>query len=894
MKKCSRMMAVILCLSIVFCTFGFISVSATDSIVTEKDYEPINPNAIFMAYDNNAKLAVRLSWVNPKAGTLKEVKVYGDSTYGENKFDTLIDTVSAPTPGAVSVYDVTKMGDAELEQGKYYTYRLVYVFDDRQTDVYVSSIATTKWNPRFLRNNTDTQSQVYITGSQAYNMPGWTQKIVKDGNEEYLKLSANVDSANGWGNISLVIGNKDGKITKGTEYNVKITYKSDSDINWGSFAFKQSENWTDVTQKITSDGNGVSIAYSGVKSFYNLCIKSIEVYTIPAEGETETLVDSYSSEMYTNKPGQPVNVATSLKDGDLSFDITQTQSWWFKDSTVSGLDQAVAYYNIYEVIDGERALRARLAGQNKGTYPVTLYNISDGKHTYEVTSAIESGLESEAKTVSVSGISYEPKNVMANQQTSDGAVGVNVSWINPTSATLNKVSIYDVNTTDGTESLLSDEIDKTPGKTVKYTHTGLTAGDIKTYRIQFDYTNRKSVEVYTSAVANTGEVKKIVTNESNMLYGAIFNSSTGTSISGMTNRLVTEGNNHYVEIKANVTDNTTEKPNFYITPNGIMKGWYKLTFKARSKTALEFDISLNGVNWVRDSTTIKSVPASRDWQTLSYNFSVPEKGNSMVMIFKDTVEGLDIDDIKIEPLSGADQVSAEQNFENIGLSSGDAFPEKVGGAMAIPSTSAATMIISDSSSWWSGEADFKDNTNRTVSHYKIYEDVNGIRTLRAELIKPNINTAVPSIKLKGLTNGKLYTYYVTCEDDKGVLESEPITVTVTPQGSIDVSEFALKDNAGTATAIKAGQTYSVSVDVENNTEKSAYVQMLAAVYDNGALKAIYQTNSDTVDAGGKKTIEIEDVQIPSDVSDKAELKCFVWNGLNSLKPLRGAKTFQTK
>lgn len=204
------------------------------------------------------------------------------------------------------------------------------------------------------------------------------------------------------------------------------------------------------------------------------------------------------------------------------------------------------------------------------------------------------------------------------------------------------------------------------------------------------------------------------------------------------------------------------------------------------------------------------------------------------------------------------------------------------------------MVISPSSSWWHAAEDFNDNIARTANYYNIYEDINGIKVLRAKLNRPTLNSGVPAITLKGLTNGKTYTYYVTCADHTGVLESEPITVTVTPQGSIDVSEFALKNNGEAATTIAAGQTYSVSVDVENSTEKSADVQMIAAVYDNGALKAIYQASPDTVDVDGKKTVEINNVQIPSDASDKAELKCFVWNGLNSLKPLRGAKTFQTK
>ena len=465
----------------------FVSADASYSA----DYEPINPNAIFMAYDNNAKLAVRLSWVNPKADTLKEVKIYGDSTYGENKFDTLIDTVSDPTPGAVSVYDVKQIGGADLEQGKYYTYRLVYEFDDRQTEIYVSSIATKNWCPRFLRGSTDNQSQVYITGSQSFNMPGWTQKIVKDGNDEYLNLSANVDSANGWGNISLVIGNKDGKITKGTDYNVKITYKSDSDINWGSFAFKQSENWTDVTQKITSDGNGVSIAYSGVKSFYNLCIKSVEVYNTA----DNSLVDSYDCSIY-NKTPQPVSgIVAGTSGNDVNFAIAASPSWWWNDGD-DKYQHLANYYNIYEVIDDKKVFRATFVRQGLTTTSIEgmLHNVSVGTHKYAVTCSDDTGLESEPVETTAEVVDvHELSNLSAKPyRISSYAVGMDVSWTNPVADTLSKVTLYRVDT-DG-DTLIHEYTNPESAETVTYKDANLETNKNYSYKVVCSFTDHSDVE----------------------------------------------------------------------------------------------------------------------------------------------------------------------------------------------------------------------------------------------------------------------------------------------------------------------------------------------------------------------------------------------------------------
>lgn len=898
MRKVKRLMAIILCLSLVFCTLGFVSVSASDSAASETDYEPGNPNAIFENFTENsiAKAAIRLSWVNPKASTLEKVEIYGDNTYGANKFDTLIGTVSNPTPGAVSDYVVKSLGSADLVHKNHYTYRLVYVFEDKQTEVYVSSKAVTNYLDRPLRAAADkTRSAVTIAASMD-NMPGITQQFVKDADGTYfVKLSANVSATNtSYRYLKFFIGGSN--VTKAnTKYNVTFKYKSDSDFILGVFDFKKNTSWTDITKEVTTNANGVAIFTADwVSSFYNLCIKSVKIETIPGENETATVVDSYDCSVNNIMPEKVGNITTTLTNNDLSFNIGASDSWWWATGN-DGIGHVANYYNIYEVIGGEKFLRARLARNEMSTtnIPVTLHNVSDGSHTYEITCSTESGLESEAKTVSVTVLPYEPKNVTAIRKSGAGTAGINVSWINPVTTTLSKVSIYEVDTATGTETLLSGEggLDKTPGKTVKYAHDNLTASSAHTYRVQFDYTDHKSVEVYTSAIVATGEMRNMITNANSKQF-CIFNSNTTTSNPGTINKVIADGNNHYLDFRSNIAD-SSESAWIYIMLNSSMEGntKYTLSFKAKSVAEEKFNVHVGTQSGNQRATDVV-IPESDKWTEVTSTISAPWTPDSLFLEFKDTVEGLCIDDVKFYKTSAAKTVLMQQDFEKIGLKSNAAFPEKVGGVLANSSAGAATMTISPSNSWNVQADGFNENIARTAIYYNIYEDVNGIKVLRAKLIRAAFNDSIPNVTLKGLTNGKTYTYYVTCEDDKGVLESEPCTVTVTPQGGLVVSDFALKDaESSTATTIAAGKTYSVSVKVDNSTGRPTGAQMLVAVYNGSELINAYTSTAENVGGSDSKTLEIKNIAIPENAGDKTELKCFVWDNLTSLTPLCDATPY---
>ena len=893
MKNVRRLLAIILCVSVVFCSFGLVSVSASGGTFTQSDYEPGSPSVIYGLFSNNGtKAMLRLSWINPKADTLQSIKIYRGIE--------LITTISNPTPGEVVEYTDKGTDDAGLTSGSFYTYRLVYNFSDRQTEVQLTEKAVAGYNEYVLRksNSSTKKSKVYVAGSTD-NMPGYSHKIVnEDGG--YLQMSANVSADNtAWKRLLFAIGDLN-TTTASTNYDVKITYKSDSDFNLGAFDFKKNTNWTELTKQVTSNTKGEIILYTDwVNSFYNLCIKSVEVYTIPAEGNEATMVDSWDCSIYNKKPEAVGNISTTLVNNNLTFDIRSSKSWWWNNGN-DGNAHVVNYYNIYEVIGGERFLRAQLCRTVDTQTNVTgvLKNVSDGKHVYEITCSDFIGLESPAKTVSVTVMPYEPKNVTAIQQTAKGTdVGINVSWINPVATTLSKVSVYELDTATGEETLLSDKLDITPGKTVKYTDTGLTSNSTHTYRVQFDFTDHKSVEAYTSAMAANGVRRHIITNINNKVFSVLYD-GTFSSVPGVVNKVTADGSNHYLDFRANIDAASNERAPIFITLDSAMDGssTYTLSFKVKSENTENFDVYTGTFEDGNRKVTDYEIPASDNWTTVSCDVFAPWRAGSLFIVFKDTVEGLCIDDIKFTKKNDESTVLASKDFEDLGLKTPTAteptFPMPAGGATAVAADGAATLHIAPTVSWWHAATDFKENFARTANCYNIYEDVNGIKVLRAKLTKPGVSDAIPSVKLSNLTNGKEYTYYVTSETNDGVVESEPITVKVTPQGSITVSEFALKGADGNPAAnIAPGGVYSASVTVGNTTDKAVPAQMIVAVYDGNELKAAYLATAKNVETGAQETIIVENVTIPNDASDNVSLRCFLWDNLNTLTPLRDKATF---
>lgn len=897
MKNVKRLIGIILTLSMCLCCFGSLGVTASEA-VTQESYEPGKPMAIwdlFTDESNANKAGIRLAWVNPTASTLKSIKVYGDSTYGENKFDTLLTTIENPVAGAVEEYFVKGADDAGLttaaDTNNWHTFRVVFDFGDRTTDVLLSSRATGGYDERILRAGTGTQSKVYITGWLSH-MPVFDQVIENNGTDTYLKIN-NLAKTNDR-QLNLAVGA--GKLTDGTSYNVKISYKSKTAFSWGGFNFAAADDWTTAEQTMTATGNGVVLQTYGISSFTDFCIKSIEVYTIPAEGEDAVLADSYevgASSHATADISAVGGVTTSLLGNELSFNITASPTWvWQEDGSVW---RPVNRYNIYEVINGVRYLRAGLAKVKNGisAIPVTLHNVPDGVHKYEITCSTEIGRESEAKSIKVTVLPYEPKNAGAIKGTTAAENKINVSWINPSATSLSKVSVYGIDPETGVSALLSDSLDTTPNKVVEYMDTLSEAG-LKNYRILFEYSDgHQPVEVYVAGETSTAtEVRRTLTKAPAEISSYTARDMT-TNVPVTSFKLEEENGNHYIKYTTNIADGSDEKTSLYFVLDTKFDGdWqnnYTLKFKAKSENEVKFDIY--GGEYA-DNNNLRSqnnvIPASDEWTELSYTVTHYWQAGNIFLGFKGAVEGLCIDDVTLTHPNGTKHL--ERDFEsNINT----AFITPPTGAVAKGKSGAAELNIAQSEAWYVGAADASDSVTRIANRYNIYEDVNGTRVLRATVAKPKLEVAIPTVTLSGLTNEKTYTYYVTCADNNGTIESAPVSVTVTPTDKLKVSDFGLYQGSSTKTKIKANMKYAVKVSVVNGTAASQDAQLILAYYEDGALKSVVKSDKQTITSGGSYDFS-EDVAIPSTAGDTSELKCFIWNAIDGLTPLNAAGSYKTK
>lgn len=952
------------------------------------DYEPVNPNAIFENFnDGSAKAAIRLSWVNPVADTLQNVKIYGDDVQGENKFDTLIAEISNPVPGEVMDYVVKGQNGNDLVQGSIYTYRIVYDFADRKTEVLVSRIATARYNEFVLRNASNGNSKVFVNGSMA-NMPGYSQKIINDAGGDYLKMSANVAVHDDLiRELKFHIGS--GKLSAGT-YSVKITYKSDADFDWGIMKFEQTPDWAEVEKEVTT-GNGdiVFNAYNIKESFQNLCIKSIKIYNI-SDG---SLADSFDCSIYNIKP-QAVNGVTAVASGtDVKFSIATSPSWWWNNGKDANA-HVVNYYNIYEIIDGRKVFKATLARPEIAVTSVegTLHNVSVGTHTYEVTCSDTIGLESEpvetvveiadlheisnhsatpyrissyavgmnvswtnpmADTLSkvmlyredadgdtlisectaptpgetmtykdanletnktysykvvcsftdypdVEGImngyldldvkefvaSYHPKNMAAVQYGSgSGKVGITLSWINPCVMEISGITVSRME--ENGEVFLTDSLDLTPEKVVEYSDLELTAGEFYTYKIKFDYPDHLSNVYYISAIAKDTEFRNLIRGVN---IAGIYSKT--KIVPGITSKLTKDNSgNRYMKLTVNVPEGDTERGAYFgMNSKTVLNAGQKYTFKMRIKTDETANVTLKCGD-MGNTIGTERVAADGNWHEISSTFFAPYRTSTVMAVFDGSVLGMQIDDIEFSDDSG---ILDYFNFDEY-----DLIPAPPGTLEVSVSKNSATPTMSTSKDWWwSQEAGF-DQLARTINYYNVYEKTDNGNVLRARLARPVITKTAMSAVIDNLAFGSEYTFFATTEDSYGVLESEPIETkfkTDSEPENIQVSDFAVRSSDGIATdSVKAGEC-TVSVDIGNYTDAAFKAQLMVAVYKANKLVKLCGTEITDValSKGNKPTtqLKLNAIDISCLTGDDCTMDVMLWSGVDTMKILKGAKTFK--
>ena len=486
---------------------------------------------------------------------------------------------------------------------------------------------------------------------------------------------------------------------------------------------------------------------------------------------------------------------------------------------------------------------------------------------------------------------YEPKNVIAVQNSSSQTenIGINVSWVNPTAETLDRVTIYE-HSENGTDTLLSNA-DATPGKVCEYRHTGMDSGVFKTYKIRFEFSDRSPVEVYTTGLSGKGEFKNLVSNVKNQKVDFLqrfgISYADGGLIPGVINKVTAEGDNHYLDFRANVVDGSSAKAVILFEPDNRMEANKNqtLSFKYKSATDVTCDIYI-GTREGGNKKSTMTIPASDEWKTFSHTFYANWAAERVFLEFDGSVERLCLDDMMLYKQEDSKAVLATRDFEykNIACTKG---PKSV---TATPSVNSAIIKAESSEDWYISAEEAPDGVQRVIHYYNIYEVQNGKRIFRARLVRRGHKTSIPEIKLENLKNGRNYLYEITCEDSQGVYESPAYSVEVTPTEPYTVSDFVMTNSAGATDDILFDDMYTASVDITNNSDKTT-AYLIIGLYSDNALVGTYISSKYTINTTERKTLKIENIDLSSLKGNNISVKCFLFKDFANIIPLNKTEKF---
>lgn len=485
--------------------------------------------------------------------------------------------------------------------------------------------------------------------------------------------------------------------------------------------------------------------------------------------------------------------------------------------------------------------------------------------------------------------SYEPKNVMAIQA-SNTTAGVTMSWINPTAETLSKVSVYDYSE-DGNDTLLSDALSTAAGAVVQYRHTGLTNGSWKMYRIHFDFSDGEETDVFTSAHAKKSEYQAFIDNTNNKRFG--INYSEVPNIPASINKIRTEGTNHYLDFRTNIAEGSGEQAVMVFTLDDKMTAneRHKLTFKSKSETEFKCDLYI-GTTEIGNKKYRMTVPRSDEWAVQTVEFDVNWAAERLFLIFPETVEGWSVDDLKFE-VSETGEVLGSKDFEyyTAKYPAPLDYPKAIRRANATPYTNSAVIEVDDPSpTWWDSAADAPGGIARVINFYNVYEVSGSERIFRARIPKATLENPLPKLRLTGLTEGKCYTYELTCEDFGGIFESAPVEVSVVPAESYTTSSYSFTSGGETGGGVLYGRNYTAGVTLSAKSEAMT-AQLAVGIYDGGVLQRLLVSDKISVEKGETGTAAVNGVDLSAYTGDDLFVKCFLFEDIEGLKPLKEMKKF---
>lgn len=449
-----------------------------------------------------------------------------------------------------------------------------------------------------------------------------------------------------------------------------------------------------------------------------------------------------------------------------------------------------------------------------------------------------------------------------------------LSWVNPASAELQEVKIYDI--TDGEQKLVADNIDSTPSNTVVYAVEGLTNGQKYVYEIVFSYQTKSD---YVYIAGGVPAVKKARD------YGA-WSLAKGTGDIGICpgettiDGNVVHGGNASLKYVSNI-DRSKEEFQQYIYLNtmnaiGMSKNKkYRFGFWVKGDNVRrDPQIHVGFVTFDGQAHGHPELAGTYDWKYVEYDYTY-DRQNILWMILDGEADALWYDDITCYELDENGEPTGENLLRN-------------GDFEGLVSTD-TSQIKNLTATAGSGTVTLKwDIPNDNYSGANIYQLVFGEYEFRGR-----VDSNISEITLSGLSKDKEYTYKVVPVNNCN-LEGEGASATVTtlfPDYEFGTA-ILLRDDTQ-ETKVNGAGTYSVSLPVKNNllSEGFAYEQ-LVGVYKDGILVNVYSTK-ETVQKSSKKAEPkkvVTSFTIPDDESYEVEF--FVIDSRDKLNVLHSCTSFK--
>lgn len=467
---------------------------------------------------------------------------------------------------------------------------------------------------------------------------------------------------------------------------------------------------------------------------------------------------------------------------------------------------------------------------------------------------------------------YLPRDVtIVCYSGNDGAV---VAWKNPTSTTIEKVTVSDT----GNNNVFGTVENPTPGaiSRVSSENASVQYGKLKV-KLLFEFSNGEKRVVYHTqdkrnynlcaeyssgkvAVTNLNDYNVFTTNEENATTGG----KNSLKIISNINPVV---NNNTAQIFFN---NKATGSGADFTVMGALKSntTYNFEYKIKTDTDLSLSNYINsaGGAMLGDSGTA-TVQPSVDWQTVSGSFKMPETINAYMFFaigLKQAANGpIYIDDLNITELdsdgneyNGTDKTTHTINFEDYTKT------------MAKPTNVTASASDGMATIGWTADT--------SVGRYiNVYEVINEKKILisRLDLNKDS------SVDIENLENGKTYKFAVSAMTFEGI-ESEAVEVTATPAKQV-ASKYEYEPAnvmiTGWRSGYDAGKGYAVSW-INPRSDKLSSVKLYEVNSDGTETE---KTPNRMFKQGAYTSVTVLNQNLVNDVTTPSAVIRFENQGLNA-------------